>query len=146
MPASITVVKTSKCLFSAPYTHTGVKSLVQYLMDSQGIGQFELSKRAGLSPAAVFQILNKTEKDVTRPPRRSTLGSLAQSIGARVSFVTKDKSVHFGVCQDYEMPKTERREISLLLSQIGSLVLSSGRRISAEDRQRIVKVVRVLIE
>ena len=50
-------------LFSAPYTHSGVQALIQWLMDTQGIGQFELSKRSGLSPATVYADPEQDRKD-----------------------------------------------------------------------------------
>ncbi len=132
-----------KYLFSAPYTHTGVQRLIQWIMDSQGIGQFELSKRSGLSPATIFQILNKTEREVTRPPRKSTLSSLASAVGAEIQFDSK-KNIFFLV-QKYEMPKTKAKELALLLSDIGTLIMNSRRTITREERDRIVRVVKALI-
>ncbi len=130
-------------LFSAPYSHSGVQRLIQWIMDSQGIGQFELSKRSGLSPATIFQILNKTEREVTRPPRKSTLSSLASAVGAEVQIDSK-KNIFFLV-QKYEMPKLRAKELSLLLSDIGNIVMDSRRTITREERERIVRVVKALI-
>ncbi len=58
MKSAMTAMKAGKYLFSGPYTHTGVQRFIEWIMNSQGIGQFELSKRSGLSPATIFQILN----------------------------------------------------------------------------------------
>jgi hypothetical protein len=136
-------VTSLKCPFSAPYTHSGVQELVHWIMDNQGIGQFELSKRSGLSPAAIFQILNKSEKQVTRPPRRSTVSSLAQSIGARVHFDSKKNT--FALMHDFEIPKTKAKELSMLLSEIGSWILSRRKVITKEERERIVRVVKAVV-
>ena len=136
-------MKMSNHSFSAPYTHTGVQSLIRFLMDSQGIGQFEVSKRSGLSPATLYQILNKTEKQVTRPPRRSTVSALGRVIGADVQF-DSDKNL-FHLTQRIDMPKTEEKELSLMLSEIGSWVLSRGRPVTREDRALVVRVVKALI-
>jgi transcriptional regulator with XRE-family HTH domain len=139
----MTVVKVGESLFSSPYTHTGVQHLIEWIMDSQGIGQFELSKRSGLSPATIYQILNKSEKQVTRPPRRSSLTALASAIGAEVQFEENGKQ--FALVQKYDLPRTEAKELSLLLSQIGNWIQSRGKAISKGDRERIVRVVKALI-
>ena len=136
-------MKSTNHLFSAPYTHTGVQQLIQWIMDSQGIGQFELAKRANLSPAAVYQILTKTEKDVTRPPRKSTLTALAKVIGAEVHYESSRNL--FSLTQAFEMPKTEAKELNLLLSEIGNIVMTKRRSLSKEERERIVRVVKALV-
>jgi transcriptional regulator with XRE-family HTH domain len=143
MTSTMTVVKVGESLFSSPYTHTGVQHLIEWIMDSQGIGQFELSKRSGLSPATIYQILNKSEKQVTRPPRRSSLTALASAIGAEVQFEENGKQ--FALVQKYDLPRTEAKELSLLLSQIGNWIQSRGKAISKGDRERIVRVVKALI-
>jgi transcriptional regulator with XRE-family HTH domain len=139
----MTVVKVGEYLFSSPYTHTGVQRLISWILDCQGIGQFELSKRTGLSPATIYQILNKTERQVTRPPRRSTLSALASAIGAEVQFEENGKQ--FALVQKYDLPRTEARELSLLLSQIGRWIQSRGKPISKEERERIVRVVKAVV-
>jgi transcriptional regulator with XRE-family HTH domain len=139
----MTVVKVGEYLFSSPYTHTGVQRLIQWIMDSQGIGQFELSKRSALSPATIYQILNKSEKQVTRPPRRSSLSALASAVGAEVQF--DGRRNQFALVQKYDLPRTEAKELSLLLSEIGSWILSRGKPISKEDRERIVRVVKAVV-
>ena len=140
----IIATKTVKGIFSAPYTHTGVQRLIRWIMDRQGISQYELSKRSGLSPATIFQILNKTKKQVTRPPRRSTVSALAQAVGAEVHFDSKKNQ--FFLFQKYELPKTEAKELGLLLSEIASVILSRRKRISKGDRERIVRVVKAIVE
>ncbi len=112
-------------------------------MDTQGISQFELSKRAGLSPAAVFQILNKSKKQVTRPSRRSTVSALAQTIGAEVQFDSARNQ--FVLVQKYELPETDSKDLGLLLSEIGDWILSRKKRITREERERIVRVVKAVL-
>jgi transcriptional regulator with XRE-family HTH domain len=110
-------------------------------MDSLGIGQFEVSKRSGLSAATVYQILKKSEKDVTRPPRRSTIAALAKTVGAEIRF---DRN-RFFLMQPFELPKIEAKELNLLLSEIGSMILSLRRSLSREERERIVRVVKAVM-
>jgi len=112
-------------------------------MDSQGIGQFELSKRSGLSPATIFQILNKSENEVTRPPRRSSITAIASAVGAEVIY--DGKKNRFALVQKFELPKTRAKEISLLLSEIGSWIAASRRSMTKEERDRIVRVVKALV-
>ena len=140
---TVTAKKQRNVLFTAPYTHTGVQELVRWIMDTQGIGQFELSKRAGLSPAAVFQILNKSEKQVTRPSRRSTLSALAQTVGAEVQFDSERNQ--FALVQKFELPETDSKDLRLLLSEIGDWIVSRRKRMTREERDRIVRVVKALM-
>jgi hypothetical protein len=136
-------IGTVKAVFSAPYTHTGVQKLITWIMDTQGIGQFELSKLSRLSPAAIYQILNKSENEVSRPPRRSTVSALAQAIGARVHFDSA-KNV-FAVFQQFDLPKTDAKQLSLLLSDIGSWIISRRKPITKDERERIVRVVKASV-
>ena len=143
MPAIRTAMKTVKYQFIAPYTQTGVQQLIQWLMDTQGIGQFELSKRSGLSPATVFQILNRSEKDVTRPPRKSTISSLASAVGSKVHFHSEKGT--FAIYQDVELPETESKELTLLYSEIGSWILTRRKTLKKEEREQIVRVVKAML-
>ncbi len=131
-----------KAIFAAPYSQSGVQKLIRWIMDEKGISQFTLSKRAELSAATIFQILNKSEKQVTRPPRRSTLASLARSMGARVHFDSKKN--RFALLQDIDW--RPEKELSLILSDIASVLVASGKkRFSQEERERIVRVVTALV-
>jgi len=142
MKSTILLTNIEKPIFSAPYTHTGVQRLIHWIMDSQGIGQFELSKRSGLSPATIFQILNKSENEVTRPPRRSSITALASAVGAEVIY--DGKKNQFALVQKFELPKTQAKEISLLLSEIGSWIVTNRRSMTKEERERIVRVIKAL--
>ena len=133
----------SKPIFSAPYTHTGVQHLIQWLMDSQGIGQFELSKRSGLSPATIYQILKKSEKQVSRPPRKSTVQAFGRAIGAQVMFNSKTNMVflHFA-----SVPESPRDDLAQFMLQIADAIRQSGRtEIPRDERDKILRVLRVLL-
>jgi transcriptional regulator with XRE-family HTH domain len=145
MPQATTwKIGTIKGVFSAPYTHTGVQKLIRWIMDSQGIGQFELSKRSRLSPAAIYQILNKSGGEVSRPPRRSTVTALAQAIGARVHF-DSEKNM-FALFQQFDLPKTNAKELSLLLSEIGSWIISRRKPLTKDERDRMVRIVKATLD
>jgi hypothetical protein len=131
-----------KAIFVAPYTHSGVQKLIRWIMDEKGISQFALSKRADLSPATIFQILNKSEREVTRPPRRSTVSSLARSVGARVHFDSKKNK--FALLQDIDWRPS--MEFSMILSEIAAVLVASGKKhFSREERDRIVRVVKAVL-
>lgn len=131
-------------LFSAPYTHSGVQALIQWIMDTQGIGQFELSRRSGLSPATVYAILNKTEKMITRPPRKSTISSLANSLGAQITFDTKRRT--FSLIQEFELPSTTSAEIRAVLNDIGRLLSARRKPLKREERDRLMRVVKAVLQ
>ena len=131
-------------VFADDYTHSGVQRFIGWLMDTQGLSQFELSKKAGLSPAAIHQILKKREKDVTRPPRKSTLSALGKVINADVRFQS-DKN-KFLLAHDHETPDINAKQISLLLSEIGTWLASRKKRLTEEERERIVRVVKAMID
>lgn len=131
-------------LFSAPYTHSGIQALIHWLMDTQGIGQFDLSKRSGLSPATVYQILNKSEDETTRPPRKSTISSLATSLGAQVTFDTKRGT--FSLIQEFELPSTASEEIRSVLNDIGRILSARRKPMNREERDRLLRVVKAVLE
>ena len=135
-------------LFTAQYTHTGVQSLVHWIMDNNALSQFQLSKQSGLSPAAIFQIVKKSERDVSRPPRRSTVVALARVVGADVVF---DRENRFHLTQTSDLDKMPKAaENSLFFSQIatvlmGSLTKSNRPAFTSEEKQRILGVVKALV-
>lgn len=140
---SVMMTRATTVVFAEDYTHTGVQKLIRWIMDSQGISQFELSKRSSLSPAAIHQILKKSERDVTRPPRKSTLAALARAVGAEVRFMS-DKN-KFLISHEHESPDINARQISLLLSEIGTWLASRKKRLTEEERERLVRVLKAVV-
>ena len=143
-----TKVAAIRGLYTAQYTHSGVQSLIHWIMDNNALSQFQLSKQSGLSPAAIFQIVKKSEKDVSRPPRRSTVVALARVVGADVVF---DRENRFHLTRTYDLAKTPKgAENSLFFSQIatvllGSLTKSNRQAFTSEEKQRILGVVKALV-
>ena len=130
-------------IYTDSYTHAGVQRFIIWILDTQGIGQFELSKRAQMSQATLWQIQNKSPKTVTRPPRKTTLAVLAASLGAEVRFDTEVSQ--FSIVQT-SIPQTESNDLNLLLSDIARALTNSGKtRFSVEERERIVRVVKAVI-
>jgi hypothetical protein len=77
---------------------------MRWILDNQGIPQYALSKRSGLSAPAIFQNLNKSERQVTQPPLRSTVAALGKAVGADVRFDSKKHQV--ALVQKYDLPTT----------------------------------------
>ena len=134
---------TTNTLYSDYYTHAGVQRFIIWILETQGIGQFELSKRAQMSQATLWQIQNKSPKTVTRPPRKSTLSTLSASLGAEVRFDTEEN--RFSIIQA-SIPETESKDLNLLLSEIARALTKSGKtKFSIGERERIVRVVKAVL-
>lgn len=130
-------------LSSYPYTHTGIQQLIRDILDTYGLSQFELAKRAGLTPAAIYQVLKKSEKQVTRPPRKSTIQGLARAIGAQVMFNSKTNKIFL---QHASMPETKHDDIAQFLLRIADALRQSGRReMSRDEQDKLLRVIRVLL-
>jgi transcriptional regulator with XRE-family HTH domain len=137
------VVAKKVALFSYPYTHTGIQRLIRDILDTYGISQFELAKRAGLTPATIYQILKKSEKQVSRPPRKSTVQAFGRAIGAQVMFNSKTNVVFLHYVS---VPESTRAEITQFMLQIADAIRQSGRtEIPREERDKILRVLRVLL-
>jgi len=126
-----------------PYTHAGIQQMIRDLLDTYGISQFELSKRAGLTPAAIYQILKKKPKQVSRPPRKSTVQGLAKAVGATVRFNGQTNIVSLFRT---DFPETKDDSITQFLLQVADAVKQSGRtEIPRDERDKILRVIRVLL-
>lgn len=138
----VAVVKYS-ALSSYRYTHTGIQQLIRDILDTYGLSQFELAKRANLTPAAIYQILKKSAKQVTRPPRKATVQGLARAIGAQVMFNNKAKKIFL---HHVSVPETRDDDIAQLLLRIADALRQSGRReIPRDEQDKILRVIRVLL-
>jgi transcriptional regulator with XRE-family HTH domain len=125
------------------FDHSGVQTLIRWIMDTQGLSQYEISRRAGLNPATIFQILNKVVKDTTRQPHRSTITTIAKAAGYDVLF-----DCARGVIILKHAPKEprHRHDIDALLGDLRCTLFESGfREISKKERQKIVRVVEAIL-
>jgi transcriptional regulator with XRE-family HTH domain len=135
--------KAARALFNYPYTHTGIQQMIRDILDTYGISQFELAKRAGLTPATIYQILKKSEKQVTRPPRKSTVQAFGKAIGAQVMF---NSTTNMVFVQNASVPESKHDDITQFMLQIADAIRQSGRtEIPREERDKILRVLRVLL-
>jgi transcriptional regulator with XRE-family HTH domain len=130
-------------LSSYPYTHSGIQQMIHEILDTYGMSQFELARRAGLTPAAIYQILKKSEKQVSRPPRKSTVQALARAIGAQIMFNSKTKKIFL---QHASVPEAKREDIAHFLLRIADAIRQSGRsEIPRDEQDKILRVIRVML-
>jgi len=102
-----------------------------------------LAKRAGITPATIYQILKRTEKQVTRPPRRSTIQGLALAVSAQVMFNSKTTKIPL---QHASVPETKRDDIGQFLLRIADAIRQSARReIPRDEQDKVLRVIRVLL-
>jgi len=128
---------------SYPYTHTGIQQLIGDLLDIYGLSAFELAKRGGLTPSALYTILKRKERDVSRPPRRSTIQGLAAAIGGTVTFDSAEGLIWF---RHPSVPETKDDSITQFLLQVADVLKQSGRReIPREEGDKILRVLKVLL-
>lgn len=137
------VVAKYSALSSYPYTHTGIQHMIRDILDTFAISQFELARRAGITPATIYQILKKSETQVTRPPRKSTIQGLARAISAQVMFNSRSNKIFL---QHASVPETKQADIAQFILQIADAIRQSGRKeIPRDERDKILRVIRVLL-
>lgn len=130
-------------LSTYPYTHTGIQRLIRDILDTYGISPFELARRAGLTAATIYQILKKSEKQITRPPRKSSVRGLARAIGAHVMFNSRTNMIFL---HHASVPETKRDDIAQFMLQIADAIRQSGRKeIPRDERDKMLRVIRVLL-
>lgn len=94
-------------------------------MNELGVNQAQLAKRAGITPAALSQILNQE-----RTPSSGVLIKLAQALGESV---------------DYLVGKTKKTELSELLQQKEVQILyRSFVGLSEKDKDSVMTMIKVL--
>lgn len=120
----------------------GIQHLIQRLSAAEGISTYELADRSGLHPTTLYAILKKKPSATRRPVRRETIRSLAEGNRCTVTFDAVRKRV---ILERSEEP-APRSDLDELLDGMRRVLARSGRRkYTAEERQKILEVVRVLV-
>jgi hypothetical protein len=65
------------------------------------------------------------------------------TVGAEVQFDSARNQ--FALVQNFELPETESKDLGFLLSEIGSWLISRRRRVTSEERDRIVRAVKAVL-
>jgi transcriptional regulator with XRE-family HTH domain len=124
------------------FDHSGVQALIRWIMDTQGLSQYEISKRAGLNPATIFQILNKVVKETTRQPHRSTITTIAKAAGYDVLFDSKSNEI---LLKPAPKQTHQREDIEALFEVLRQEIHDAGKRVNKADREKIREIVRVVL-
>jgi transcriptional regulator with XRE-family HTH domain len=112
-------------------------------MDTQGLSQYEISRRAGLNPATIFQILSKVVKETTRQPHRSTITTIAKAAGYDVMFDSKSEDI---LLKPAPKRAHKREDIEALFEVLRQEIYDAGKRINKADREKIREIVRIMLK
>ncbi len=132
-----------KPTITVPYSLEGVQSVIRQFLDREGISEYDLAKRSGLSPTSIYLILRKDPKQPARPVRRSTLQAIGNGVGYEVTIDTAAQRLTFRNRGDSHATKAAVEDI---LNDIrGVLMKTDIKRLSKTERDRLKEVVRVLV-
>jgi hypothetical protein len=121
---------------------SGIQRLIQRLSAAEGISIYILAERSGLHPTTLYAILKKKPSATRRPVRRETIRALAEGNRHTVTFDAVKKRV---ILEPSEEP-TPRNDVDELLDGMKRVVAGSRRRkFTAEEREKILAVVNVLV-
>lgn len=132
-----------KLTITVPYTLEGVQSAIHQLLDREGISEYELAKRAGLSPTSIYLILRKDPDQPARPVRRSTLQAIGNGVGYEVTIDSVGQRLTF---RDRGESLATTTVVQEILDDIrGVLMRTDIKRLSKAERDRLKEVVRVMV-
>lgn len=121
---------------------SGIQRLIQRLSAAEAISIYQLAVRSGLHPTTLYAILKKKPSATRRPVRRETIKALAEGNRYTVTFDAVKKKV---ILAQSEEP-APRNDVEELLDGMRRVLARSGRKqFTAEEKERILEVVRVLV-
>jgi transcriptional regulator with XRE-family HTH domain len=125
------------------FDHSGVQALIRWIMDIQGLSQYEISRRAGLNPATIYNILRRNATETTRKPHRSTITRIAGATGYDVTFESGSDMI---LLKRAPKRARNREDIEALLDELRTVLVLSGKRLPKAEREKVKEIVRILIE
>jgi transcriptional regulator with XRE-family HTH domain len=132
-----------KPTITVPYTLEGVQRAIRQLLDREGISEYDLAKRAGLSPTSIYLILRKNPNQPARPVRRSTLQAIGNGVGYEVTIDTAAERLTF---RDRGESHATKAAVEDILNDIrGVLMKTDIKRLSKTERDRLKEVVRAMV-
>jgi transcriptional regulator with XRE-family HTH domain len=121
---------------------SGIQQLINRLSSAEGISIYELAVRSGLHPTTLYAILKKKPSTTRRPVRRETIRALAEGNRYTVTFDAVKKRL---ILEESGEP-SPRNDFEELLDGMRAVLMRSGRRkFTAEEKQKIRDVVRVMV-
>ena len=120
----------------------GIQRLIQRLSADEGISIYNLADRSGLHPTTLYAILKKKPSATRRPVRRETIRALAEGNRYAVTFDAVKKRVMLEKSEE----AAPRNDVDELLEGMRRVLARAGRKkFAAEEKEKIVEVVRVLV-
>lgn len=130
-------------IITVPYTLEGVQKAIRTILDREGISEYDLAKRGGLSPTSIYLILHKSPHQKTRPVRRSTLQAIGNGVGYEVNIDSIRGQLGF-------VKKGESLATKLVVQEILDdvrevLMETEMKRLSKAERDRLKELIRVMV-
>jgi transcriptional regulator with XRE-family HTH domain len=121
---------------------SGIQRVIQRLSAAEGISIYVLAERSGLHPTTLYAILKKKPSATRRPVRRDTIRALAEGTRHAVTFDAVKKRV---ILEESEEP-APRTDVDELMEGMRRVLVGSRRRkYTAEEREKILAVLNVLV-
>ena len=129
---------------TVPYTLEGVQTAIRTMLDRQGISEYEMAKKGGLSPTSIYLILRKSPKQKTRPVRRSTLLAIGSGMGYEVTIDSTHRQLTFLKRGETLATKTAVQEI---LDDVREVLMETDiKRLSKGEHDRLKELIRVMVQ
>lgn len=132
-----------KPTITVPYSLQGVQSAIHQLLDREGISEYDLAKRGGLSPTSIYLILRKDPSQAVCPVRRSTIQAIGNGVGYEVTIDTAAQRLTF---HDRGESHATKAAVEDILNDIREILMKTDiKRLSKTERDRLKEVVRVMV-
>ena len=129
---------------SVPYTLEGVQTAIRKILDREGISEYDLAKRGGLSPTSIYLILHKSPHQKTRPVRRSTLQAIGNGVGYEVNIDSIHGQLAFVKKGESLATKLVVQEI---LDDVREVLMDTEmKRLSRTERDRLKELIRLMVQ
>ena len=126
------------------HTHSGVRNIIQYLMDQKGLSEYELAKRAEIHPTTLFGILNYSRSGKSRKVRRSTIRQVAHATGYDVTFDSERNEI---IITQPDNSSQRGFEIENFARQIIRTIRESGKEeLSEKEKEKVLNIIRTVFE
>lgn len=126
------------------HTHSGVRNIIQFLMDQKGVSEYELAKRADIHPTTLFGILNHESKGKGRKVRRSTIRQVAHATGYDVTFDSEKNEI---ILTQPENSSQREFDLESFAREIIRTIRKSGKEdLSEKEKEKVLNIIRTVFE
>ena len=128
------------------YNLSGIQQLIEQLLDAEGISEFELSRRAGLNPATIYNMMNEKKTDEnqsSRGMRKLSLRKIGESLGYRVTFDTQQNEI---ILTRVRSSASGMDELEGFWVELRTVFLQAGKfKLTPEEQTRIKDIIKAVI-